>query len=93
MNHLVILSSYLVAKVKSVLRSEASKRAIDEKRFNKMHHLEGFPLLFDVIVGLEILHSVQLSMHMWKQQKKDETGEKKHLVTYLLNKCNTGVYL
>lgn len=32
--------SYLVAKVKS-----ASKRAIDEKSFNKMQHLEGFPIL------------------------------------------------
>lgn len=31
--------------------------------------------------------------HTHKETRKRKKGEKKHLVTYLLNKCNIGVYL
>lgn len=41
-NHLVILSSFLVAKVKCALRSGASKQAGDEKRLSEMQHGERY---------------------------------------------------
>lgn len=41
-NHLVILSSFLVAKVKCALRSGASKRAGEEKRLSEMQHCEQY---------------------------------------------------
>lgn len=87
-NRLAILSSYLVAKVKS-----ASKRAMDEKSFNKMQHLEGFPILLTCSRrAWNIAFSAIKHAHE-ETTKQDETGEINHLVTYLLNKCNTGVYL
>lgn len=92
-NHLVILSSFLVAKVKCALRSGASKQAGDEKRLSEMQHGErcspvsAAQAAWDISLGA-IKHPRETTT-----KKKKKGKRRKHLVTYLLNKCNTGVYL
>lgn len=68
-NHLVILSSLLVTKVKCALRSGPSKQAGDERRFSsdalQLHGLHQRSHLFN---------SVQLKTHATRRQQQKKEG-------------------
>lgn len=90
-DHLVILSSYLVVKVKCVIGLVASQQA-RLKGSIKMVTSRVRVSTSCVLIRAEMLFTA-IKYTQEETTKKRRKGGKKHLVTYLLNKCNIGVYL